>query len=207
MLFCITGCGKKKNVRLAMNYYQLSSIELHKRTYGCYRQALLYLDLALKEDSRPEFLARKATILFRLGAYDESLSIFQSLLRSKLSSDVRSEILNNYSCLLAHQGKKEEALDILSGLIQSKDYLTPEVALVNQGKIYMHIGKEKEAKNKFIKATEAAYNYVDAHYYLALASHELGDLQQAEQSVQTTLLIEPEHGGARLLQNRILQNS
>jgi Tfp pilus assembly protein PilF len=207
LFFCITGCGKKKNERLAMNYYQLSSMELNKKTDGYYRQALLYLDLALKEDPRPEFLARKATILFRLEAYDESQEIFHSLLRSKLSSDIRDEVLNNYACLLAQQGKNQDALKFLNDLVRSKNYLTPEVAMVNQGKIYMEMGKEKEAQKRFTQATKAAYNYVDAHYYLALVSNELGDRQQVEQSVQTTLLIEPEHCGAKILQNKILQDS
>jgi Tfp pilus assembly protein PilF len=202
--FILSGCGKEKNKELAMNYYQLSAMELNKDSESYYRQALHYIDLALREDCKPEFLARKATILFRLGDSEQSFSVFQKTLRMRISPEFRHEVLNNYGCLLASRGKQDDALKIFKELVLNKGYLTPEVALVNQGKVYLEQGKVKKAQTAFLQATQIAYNYVDAHYYLALVSSELNDREQAQCSLQATLMIEPSHRGAQELHNQLL---
>jgi len=203
--FC--GCGPKKNrqnKQLAQNYFELSSLELQDENEVYYQKALQYAEKAIEQDDKPEYVARKATILFKLGKTEESLGCFKQLLSRNIDPYVKSEILNNYACVLGQYGDSEEALKIFKELEQSKHYLTPEVALVNQGKVYSENGDMKQAQIKLEQAAELAHNYVDAHYYLAVVSSVLSDQKRMEEELQTTLFLEPEHEGAKRLWNKLL---
>jgi len=197
------GCGKKQQKNeLARNYYSLSTVELEEtQTDHAYKKALSHVELALEQLQKPEYLARKATLLFLLKREQESIACFKKALSCKMNDRLHAEILNNYACVLGKCGKTDEALHIFQELEQSKDYLTPEVALVNQGKIYLERGEFTCAKEKLLIATQLAHEYVDAHYYLAMVSYLSKDLALARQEAQTVTFLAPEHIGARELQS------
>jgi|SaaInlStandDraft_4_1057021.scaffolds.fasta_scaffold06743_4 tetratricopeptide (TPR) repeat protein len=204
LFICLVGCGKKQKTELANNYYELSSLELKDDNDAYYKRALLYVEKAIEQDERPEFVARKATLLFKLGRQEESLLCFELLLSRKMDPYIKAEILNNYACVLGQSGKLAKALEMFTTLEKSKNYLTPEVALVNQSKIYSEMGKDDLAQKKLLRATQLANNYVDAHYYLAVVSSSLDDQKRMQEELQTTLFLEPEHEGAKSMWNRLL---
>ena len=121
---------------------------------------------------------------------------------SNLSPILKSDVRNNYACLLAHIGEVEEALRIWRELEACSDYLTPEVALFNQGKYFLMNGDFKLSKEKLISAVEISPSYVDAHYYLAIVAKEGGDKDLFINEINTVLFLEPHHFGARKLSNQ-----
>ena len=198
------GCGKVKNSNLAQDYYKMSMLELEEATSdtAC-RHSLQYINQALEHESSPQYLAHKATLLFLLSQKDESLSCFNKLFKLRMSPTIRSEIENNYACLLAKCGKTEQAKQIFERLEKNKNYLTPQVALVNLAKIYLECGEQALAKQKLERAVELAPDYVDAHYYLSLVCFSSGQNDLALQSIERTIDLEPAHGGALELRSRI----
>jgi len=188
-----------------MDYYKLSLFELEGGNGGdhSYRRSLQYITKALSQEVNPCYLAHKATLLFLVGNQEESMEYFNRALSLSMSSSVRAEILNNYACLLARSGKKEEALRLFMQLENDKAYLTPEVVLVNQAKIYYDSGNFEVAKRKLMHAAVVAGDYVDAHYYLALTWHRLQDQENCLKSIERTLALEPEHEGACELLERL----
>lgn len=196
-----SGCGKKQDKRaLAHNYYMLSTIDLEEdQGAHVYKKALAHIDLALEQAKNAQYLARKATILFLLNRQEESLACFNALLTSSLSPQLKAEIINNYACVLAKAGETQRALQLFEELEQSTDYLTPEVVLVNQGKIHFQQGNIEKAKEMLSRAARIAHDYVDAHYYLASICYMTKDYEQARQEAQTVVFLAPEHTGAREL--------
>ena len=202
VLLCLLGsCGKKKNIRLAQNYYRLAMLELTDEACSVqsYKKALKYIDQALQQDCRADFLAVKGTLLFELKHIDESAETFKQALEICQDPGLKAEILNNYACLLAFSNKFDEAEKIWQSLINNKHYLTPEVACVNQGKMAIDRHDYLQAKTHFLKALAFAPSYLDAHYYVALTACALDDTSLAKQSVKTVLYLEPQHRGAQNL--------
>ena len=198
------GCGKVKNKNLAQDYYKMSLLELEETSSGAAcRHSLQYINQALEHESSPQYLAHKATLLFLLSQKEESLSCFNKLLKLRMSPTVRSEIENNYACLLAKCGKTEQAKKIFEGLEKNKNYLTPQVALVNLAKIHLEWGEQALAKQELGRAVELAPDYVDAHYYLGLVCFSTGQNDLALQSIERTIELEPAHYGALELLSRI----
>ena len=208
VLFLLTSCGKKENEKLAQTYYKFAVVELTEgeQQEKTYRKALNYIQKAIEQKNVPEYLALRATLLFKLNKEKEGYECFQKVLNEKLSSDKRAEVLNNKACLLAQLGFKNnqkekinEAVGIWKDLENNKSYLTPEVALFNQGNVYFLQKKYKKAKNKFKNAIFLAPNYLDAHYCLALACYKLQDFNLMKDEIKTVLFLEPEHKGAKQL--------
>lgn len=205
----ISGCGKKEergiHENLARNYYKMSCIELAQEnpSLTAYKKALQYIDSAIVNDKKPEYMAQRATLLFLLRQIDESFTCFEGALELDMHGSLRSEIMNNYACLLGSAGKYKEALNILGDLEWNKDYMTPEVALVNQAKVYFEQGKLAQAKNKLQKAGNIMPSYVDAHYYLAAVNFAMKNNAEALDAIDATLLLESNHHGAKLLKKKI----
>jgi|GEM_PF-1149607 len=201
----VTSCEKKKNVSLAQTYYKMSMLELSETDISehNYKRALLNIEKALKQNVKPEFLALKATLLFNLGHYDESEQSFKDAMNETKEDHVKAEILNNYACLLAQKKQPEKALKIWQDLEHSKDYLTPEVAYVNEGKFWYDQQNHLKAKECFQRATNLAPEYLDAHYYLSLAAYQLKDTPTAKNEIKTVLFLEPEHKEAQKLSQSI----
>ena len=210
LTICLPNCGKKKNVKLGQTYYKLSLLELSEKEQSeqACKQALAYIDKAIEQESRPEYLALKATLLFKIHQEKEGYDCFQKALDEKLEPRTRTEILNNKACLLAEIGMKKkqsdktkEAMNIWSELEEDKNYLTPEVALFNQSQVYIAQKSYKQAKDKLLKAVTFAPSYLDAHYYLSLTAYELKDYKLAKNELRTVLFLEPAHQGAKQLSN------
>ena len=206
VLILFTNCGKKQNEKLAINYYRLSTLELEEDELSAhnYRKSLYHIDMALQQDLKPDYLARKATLLFLLKKEEESFGLFEKLLKMNIPLKIKAEIGNNYACLLAKWNRKDKALKIFEQLEQNKDYSTPEVACVNQAKIYCDDGHYDQAEKKLLQATKIARDYVDAYYYLGVVCYLKYDYSKAFNAVEKTLFLEPLHKGGRQL--RLLLN-
>ena len=194
----LVGCGKKKNKKLAQTYYKMSLLELNEQNGGnAYRKSLEYVNKALEQGEKAEYLALKATLLFRLNYEEEGLYYFDRALLCDPDSVVRTEILNNKACLMAEEGIKNndlnkinDALNVWANLQVDKDYLTPEVAYVNSAKVFLHKKDYKKVNDFLCKAIHLSPGYLDAHYYLACNAY----------------FLKPNHQGARELAN-ILRNN
>jgi len=205
IIFLITlffsNCSKKnQNKKLAFNYYKMSILDLETEIL-CernYKNSLQNIEKAIIED--PEnayYLAHKATVLFLINKTDESEKVFKQALSIKSEPTTKPEILNNYACLLARSGKTEQALKTFELLENDKNYLTPELALVNQAKIYSERKDYQVAKTKLAQAIQNAKDYVDAHYYLGVVSFLTKDFETSRQAIEKTILLDPTHNKAR----------
>jgi len=209
VLCCIifaSSCSKKKeNPKLAQSFYQLAMIEISgkQQDLSALRKGLEYIEKALEHTTRAEYLAVKATILFLLHKHKQSAKLFEQALQATTDKRIKADISNNYACVLAQQNNYQGALELWQDLAANQYYLTPEVALVNQGKVYAQQGKLEPARDFFSQAINQAPNYVDAHYFLALMAHELNDVRQAKHEVKTVLFMEQHHAGARTLASRL----
>ena len=213
LFLLFTSCAKKKNSKLAQTYYKMAMLELGELQDGerAYKKSLEYIDKALEQENKPDYLAFKATLLFKLAKEQEGLECFDKALQLAPPPQVRAETLNNMACLLAdiglqknEQQKIKRALKICQELQEDKVYLTPEVSLFNQSKVYLAQKEYNVAKQKLLKAVGLAPNYLDAHYYLSLLAYELKDLALAKNATEAVLFLEPEHKGAKQLKE-ILQ--
>jgi len=203
IVLIFASCVKKSNRKLGVDYYKMSSFELEegRADTRTYRKSLNYINKALNQDFRAEYLAHKATLLFLLGKEQDSLDCFSQALKMPVGPSIRAEILNNYACLIAKTGDKKNALKLFGQLEGDKNYLTPEVALVNQAKIYYEGADYENARKKLCRAVSVAPDYVDAHYYLGLVCYALRDYEIAMISARKAISLEPEHEGAKLLLN------
>ncbi|MFC1894755.1 tetratricopeptide repeat protein [Candidatus Dependentiae bacterium] len=204
------GCGKKsENIKLAQSYYRLALLEVGEAEY---KKSLDYLNKAIVENSKPEYLALKATVLFRLGKEEEGEVYFQKALDANPDYYIRADIMNNKACLLAQMGilkdddiKINAALAIWDELENDENYLTPEVAFFNQSKVYLNKKEYYKSAELLNKAINASPNYLDAHFYLALiAFNNLNDFSLARRELATVLFLEANHHGAKKL-SKMLQ--
>lgn len=207
-LLFLLGCSKIKHLdplyvdsrdkKLAVNDYKMGMLELNKIENGetRYRKALHYVEKAIKQSKNPIYMAQKATLLFLLNNVDESLKCFQEALKIPAHESVRSDIMNNYACVIAKTGDTKKALLLFEKLEKDKNYFTPEVAIVNQARIYYDDGKFNLAKKKLCQATRLAQDYVDAHYYLGLTCYRLENYKDAMQALDKTIQLESGHEAA-----------
>lgn len=205
LLLLIFGSCAPKKKQNAKNHYHLAMIELSENNngIGSWKKALSHVDDALAVEPKAEYLALKATILFMLKHKKSSAFFFDQALRACEDGPVKKEILNNYACMLAESGKRSEAVKIWKALVASDDYLTPEVALVNQGKVLMKQGALKKARNSFSRALKYSPGYLDAQYFLALAEMELKNTAVAQDLVKTMLYLDKSNYGANMLAKKL----
>lgn len=209
VVYILGGCGKKNGASVAQDYYKLSMAELSRKVDNpgqelvAYKRALEYIDKALIQSTQAEYLAFKATLLFKLQNLEQARHFFSLALQEKMSPTLKGEVLNNYACFLAQNKQEAEALKIWQDLIGSEYYLTPEVAYVNQGKVYGANQEYLQAKDCFLKALELAPDYLDAHYYLAVLAQEHGDLSLAKNSVSSALYFDPSNRAIQLVAQQL----
>ncbi len=204
-------CGKQepKNEKLGKTFYTLCMLELSDRDGApiAYKKALEYIDQALVCEKKPSYLALRGTILINLGLFDQSLKALQDALAGNPEAALRGDIMNNIACLCAQRGDVERAIEIWNTLIADAYYLTPEVALVNMGKVCAQQGDLLRAKESFMRAITLAPSYVDAHYYLSLVAFKLSDESLVKNELQTLLFMEPKHKGAIQLQSLLISTN
>jgi type IV pilus assembly protein PilF len=205
LLLVFNGCGKKPNQKLAQTYFRMAFNELADDPddqLAC-KRALVGIDRALSQEQKPQYLALKATILFKLNDYEKSNSFFKRALEEPSDPALRAEITNNYACLMAHHGNNAKAKNLLQQLTHDATYQTPEVAWVNLGKVYATEHDLSHAQEAFKQAVLAAPSYLDAHYYLGLIAYQQGDIPVAQHEIKLVLALEPDHVGANSLANSI----
>lgn len=207
----LSSCAKQKNEALAKNYYKLAMLELSECSddvsKASYKKSLHYLNQALEYDKQPRYLALKATLLFELGQHEQSCTAFDQALASCSNQRLKTEILNNYACLHAQKGDANKALKIWQALESNQHYLTPEVALVNQGRVFVQREDYQSAQHCLTRATKMSPNYLDAHYYRALVAYRTGDISLAKNELSTVLFLEPRHSAAASLLSYLSSSS
>lgn len=206
---CAKDSADQKNKKLAQNYYKLCMLEFSDKTQGgvlseeSYKKALQYIQQAIDSYACSEYLAVKATLLFRLNDVKSSCKAFEEALNLDCEPQIKACILNNYACLLAQMGKIDKALDIFKGLETNNAYLTPQAALFNRGKIMFDQADYNAAVQEFLKAIQKAPDFLDARYYLAMSAFRMNDLTLAKNEIKTILFLEPGHEGAQWLKNKM----
>jgi len=213
-LIFFAGCGGgHKNSKLAQNYYDFALLELDGGGVDdahAYKKSLDYLDQAIRQNKKAEYLALQGSLLFKLKRVRQAKKCFEQALATDASPKVKADIENNYACVLAEVEQESRAMRIWDKLQKSKDYLSVEVAFLNQSKLLLKQGKYKESKEKLIQAINIEPNYLDAHYYLALLSWRLNDHKLSKKEAEHVLLLEPSHEGAKrlsLLLNQLMPKS
>lgn len=200
----LSGCGKKNEKKRAAVYHQKSvehvawAIQQPEQERAFFCKALDAINHALDLDHAPEYFALKGTILFKMGEFVQSERSFIEALKIIPSGPLRCDVLNNYACLLAQMGRDEQALGIWRMLTLDEFYITPEIALVNQGRVLALKNDYQKAKEAFLKAISLAPDYVDAHYYLMSLAQQQGELNIAKQAALSALSLAPEHQGVCL---------
>lgn len=187
ILPCCTKQKKPKNIKLAHNHFKAAITELSDEqvtTYH-YKKALASIEQAITIHKKPEYLALQATLLFTLGQEEQSLQAYEQALACCTQPSLKGEILNNYACLLAETNRKDQAIGIWQELETDPHYLTPEVALVNRGKISLKDNDYQAAEKCFQKSVNISPSYLDAHFYLALAAQLNHHEPLAKQEIKT----------------------
>jgi len=197
----LSACGKKPDAKLAQAYFKMAFYDLgdQGKGSGAYHDALKHINQALALAQRPEFYALKATTLLHLGHLDESAACFNQAFARQGDEELRAQISNNYACLLAQKGQLEQARALWLALTADPAYSTPEVAWVNLGRVYLDQGQAPLAAEAFKTAAMLAPNYLDAHFYCALAARDAGNEALARSQLDAVLSLEPDHLPARAL--------
>ncbi len=199
------GCGKKNVKSFEGTTYRLALLELNEYGY-CeqgYKRALAVIEKNSAADSSDALvLGLKATCLFRLGKLLAAQICFEQARKACKNSCLLAELDNNYACVLAALCRFAEAQVLWNGLLASKDYLTPEVALVNSGKMQVAQGLYSKALESFTKALAHAPQFVDAYYYRALVYDRIGEFGRSKDDAERVLVMEPGHAGALQLFKR-----
>ncbi|MDR3646876.1 MAG: hypothetical protein P4L22_05050 [Candidatus Babeliales bacterium] len=205
----ISSCQKKQNVNLAKNLYEQSIIEAED---GNLKNALHIINKSIDMKPNLNSYALKATILYQLKEYHESLPIFQKIISDKkFSSTLKTDVMNNYACTLLALDKKHEAKEIWHQLVSDKNYLSPEVAWFNLGLLEFKEGLSnnlnktnlEKSKQFFSNAVNISSEYADAYFYLALVLFYLNELESAKKVTLSLLGISPEHEAGKALLNKI----
>lgn len=203
ILVLIPGCKqqKKRSKPLATNFFEQSSLEAEEQHF---KQALQLVNKSIAVQPTPQALAHKATLLYQLNDFTGSLALFEKTINQKNTPDaLRADIKNNYACVLNQLGQKDKARQLWEELTTDTHYLTPEVAYFNLGLLALVQADVKKAEEHLMQATEAAPDYVDAFFYLAVTQIRLGKLQQAQEYLKTILSFAPEHAAAQELLTQV----
>ena len=207
-LILLTACNKKKpNNNLAKNYFQQSLVAAEKNK----REALVLIDQSINADPTPRAYALKATLLYQIGNYQESLALFEKLMNNKSTPvHLKTDISNNYACNLLAVGQIEKAKKIWLDLTTDRYYLSPEVAWFNLGLLELasvpqdpsplspeNRKKLESAEIFFRKATKLNQDYLDSYFYLSIVLARLDKLEEAKQELIQVVGIMPEHKNAQ----------
>lgn len=199
--FFLFSCRKKSNKELAHSYYRLAMLEVSQDHLSCasYRKALSYIKKANDLEPTATYLALQGTILLRLGDYNASVKLCEKALEIAQGEGLITDIKNNLACSAAALGDFNRAQRLWDQLARDDGYLTPEVALVNQGKLYIAQKQYDQARELFNKAITLAPHYTDAYFYAALVAYHLKDTLMLKDRLATLRFMDPRHQGADLL--------
>jgi len=213
LILIIPSCSNKKNIPLAKNYSEQSKFEAEQDNI---RQALQLVDKSIELENKPESLAYKVTLLYQLQDFKQCCALCKKIINDKKTPvTLKADTLNNYACSLLALGKEDKAQEIWQELTKNKNYLSPEVAWLNLGRLeLLNAIRNKDQDvlfNEFIvkankslsKAVMLSSEYVDASYYLAITYIYLNNLQKAQNILEDILLFVPDHKLAQSLLSQV----
>ncbi|HLB40930.1 MAG TPA: tetratricopeptide repeat protein [Candidatus Babeliales bacterium] len=198
----LSGCGQRRSPKssLAYNYYHQALVAAEKNP----REALDLIEKSLLEQTLPRALVFKATLLFQVEKYLESVTLFEKIISDKrIPPTLKTDAKNNYACVLVALGKLAAAEELWRSLTADRHYLSPEVAWLNIGLLKLNQQDYRAAAQAFNQALRIANDYVDAYYYLALVLTRLHEWQTARQTLHNLLNIVPDHAAAQKLLSEI----
>lgn len=220
IVLILAGCQKKtnNNISLSKNHVQEAALEAES---GNFQKALAAAEKAYKLNPSPQIAALKATLIYQLKHFDESLALFKKIIEDKNTPDhLKADVKNNYACNMLCLNKKDEARRIWMELTRDKSYLSPEVAWFNLGLLEFSDAMELKQKGEeakliqskmhlgsaiklFEKAVNIASNYIDAYFYLALSQEQLDMPDEAKENLLIILSKVDNHAPAQQLLKRV----
>ncbi len=210
-LMLVACVGRKKpNPNLAKNLYQQSLVASEKNK----REALVLIDQSLAIEPTSRAYALKATLLYQIGEYQESLKIFEKVIQDRSTpAPLKADVSNNYACTLLAIGQIEQARQTWLKLAENRFYLSPEVAWFNLGLLELGNSSKKKANKGqlaqaevyFKKALKINPDYIDAHYYLAQTLILLNRKQEAKDCLAQIIGTMPEHQAAKQMMHKLNQ--
>ncbi len=204
-LALFSGCASKKksNSNLAYNYYHQALVAVEKNP----REALNLINKSLDNYVIPRAKVFKATLLFQIEEYQESLNLFEIIINDKNTPEaLRADALNNYACALQASDKLDQAETVWKNLTTNKHYISPELASLNLGLLNLKKNNLKDSINFFNKAIKISPDYIDAYYWLTIVLIKLKEWKPANKIVKELLSLAPEHDKAKDLLNEINKN-
>ena len=199
----LSSCGgaRESTKALAHTYLKQSCVESETDNY---KKALQWANKAVQTHPTPHAYAMKALLLYQIGDYDGSITLFEQITRDKNTpATVRTEARNNIATILHHTGKADKAQAIWRALLDDQNYVTPEVALYNLGLLALERKNLKKAEILLEQSVEQAPDYVDALYYLARVHTQQKQFGKAEKRLNTLLMFAPGHTAAQQLQDQV----
>jgi len=201
----LCSCGKHDSTKLAQTHFKMAFLEASQQDKdpNALVKGLAHLEKALLYNKKPDYMALKATLLFKLGYFNKSKKSFIKALDLDPEPGLRAEIENNFACLLAQIGELTQAKILWTSVGRNPAYQTPEVAFVNVGKVSASENRLSDARDMFAKAINLSPSYIDAHFYKGLVSYQLSDMSDAREEMKVVLMLEPEHQGAKQIIQRL----
>lgn len=204
VLVCVMACGKKSNDQLGATYFKMAFTDISDSSDEMLglKQALSSVDKAIDCVHKPEYFALKGSILFKLGQYEQCEGSLIRALALVTDQALKAEIMNNLAVVWAQLGKYDKAIHTWKNLTTDIFYKTPEVALVNLGKVYAEQGSIGDAEKAFRDAVTLAPGYIDAHFYRAVVAQAAQKNDIATEACSVVLSLAPSHAGAQELLKR-----
>lgn len=200
----LSSCIRKSpqhRIIIAQSYLRQGMVEIQHRQY---KKAINLINRSLDCHPTTEARALKATLLYQIELFQESIALFKSLINDPtVSLPLKADILNNYACVLSKTGHEDQAEKIWQELLINQHYLTPEVAWYNRGRLYYDRHNFLQARIYFDEAVQLSPDYIDALWYSALCSYALKDYPVARAHILTIIEFAPNHRAALELLEQI----
>jgi len=170
--------GEETVVAMFMNNRAVEAMSRGKLddAYGWAREAI-------RQD--PRFLSAYNTlgaVYWRHGDAGEAAHVFSYVLAHEPGN---TSAMANVVPVLKHQGRHAEADEVARKLAQAEP--NPPFSYYNRGMIAMQNGDYKAAKALFAKEVDRAAYYHEFHYWLAVASLRLGEVEDARKHLAIAL--------------------
>jgi len=183
------GCGSKTPPSNASEdpfvHYRLGDTHLKA---GRLEQAIEEFEKSVALDPlNPVFYNYLGLAYFFDERYSAAIQVFNRALQLNPNF---TDVHNNLGMVYSEMGDKERARAEFQQVIRAKEYLTPEVAYYNLGKLSLTDKDYEEAAFFFQKALESNPNLHKAHERLAFTYELMGRLDEAEKEYQEALKLE-----------------
>lgn len=207
-IYFLPSCTRKspkQRILIAQSYLRQGLVEVQHRQY---KKAINLINRSLDCHKTIEALALKATLLYQIGLFTESIALFENLINdTTVSLPLKADILNNYACVLSNSNKRDDAEKIWRALIHNEHYLTHEVAWYNIGRLKYDMHDFAQARIYFDHAVHISPDYIDALWYSALCSYALKEYSLARKRVFTIIEFAPNHRAAHELLEQLSRQS